>query len=155
MGKVSKRLLIVLLIGAFVIPMFVGCDNGGSEPDPVAEAKSAFFTFLKGKVADTGVATLEVTGSDLKITFKTNDSAQIKTAAENLVDAIKVKAQADKSFKIGANSYSLEAVNVVTIADDLITTLGGNSGTTTYEAHVKHNDQSFTLSGKLQFVTPD
>ena len=136
--------------------MFVGCDNGGSEPDAVAEAKSAFFTFLKGKVADTGVATLEVTGSDLKITFNTKSSDDIKTAANGLVDALKAKAQAGKSFKIGDKSYTLDEVNIVQIKKDLLAIFTGNtSGTTTYEAHVKHNDQSFTLSGKLQFVTPD
>jgi hypothetical protein len=153
MGKVTKKVWLILIIVALALPMFVGC-KPEPEVDLVGEAKSAFITYLKGKVSDTGAATLEVTGNNLKITFKTNNAAQIKTAADSLVDELKTKAQTDKELKIGSKSYTLAAADVVTIKNDLLALFTGTSGTTTYEVHVNHNSQKFTLQGNLEFVTP-
>lgn len=165
MGKVSKKVLFVLLIGALLIPMFVGCDDGGGEPvDLVAVAKSAFLTALDGKIGDidTDVATVTVDGQDFEVTFTPGKSSNdIKIAAHSFFDAIILLAP---SAKLKINNVATEygsgdkGALKVALIDFLYT---GNSAkidpaTLPYEASVTYNSQTFQLKGTVTFkAIPD
>ncbi len=151
MGKVSKRLLIVLLIGAFVIPMFVGCDN--KSEDPVVAAKKSFLTYVASEVNKKDVATVTISGTDITVAFKDGaTAADIKTAAEGLFDTLKDKAQAGSEIKLNDKVYAVETVSVTELKTDLLVTGAGQNPPTTYEVKVTHSSQSFTVKGNITFT---
>jgi len=151
MGKVSKRLLIVLLIGAFVIPMFVGCDN--KSEDPVVAAKKSFLTYVASEVNKKDVATVTISGTDITVAFKEGATAtSIKTAAEGLFGTLKGKAQAGTEIKLNDKGYAVETVTVTALKTDLIDLQSGNTVTAPYEVKVTYSSQSFTVNGNITFT---
>lgn len=149
MGKVSKKVWIILIIVALALPLFVSCQP---ELDLVAEAKTNFFTYLTSEVNAKKVATVTITGNNIAVAFKsTATSQQIKDAAEDLLVTLKAKAQDGSNFKLAGKTYAAATATVADIKADLLTALGGNAGTVAYEANVKHDGQNFTISGDITF----
>ena len=151
MGKISKKGWLILIIVVLALPMFVGCEPE-PEVDLVGEAKTSFFTFLKSEVDAKNVATVTVSGNDITVAFKSAaTNQQIKDAADALLVTLKAKAQDGSNFKLAGKTYAAATATVADIRADLFATMGGNAGTVAYEANVKHDGQTFALSGNITF----
>ena len=151
MRKVSKKILFVLLIGALIIPMFVGCDD---EPavDLVAEAKKSFLSYVATTVNAKNVATVAISGTDITVTFKDGaTAASITTAADELFVTLKGKAQAGSKIKLNSKEYDVGTVTVAELKADLLDLKSGNTAIAPYEVKVTHSSQSFTVKGNITF----
>lgn len=149
MGKVSKRLLIVLLIGAFVIPMFVGCDNGGSEP---VDYKAKFLDELKTEVGKSTVATLATSGDDLTVTFTNSDFSTVHAAATALVATFKTKIGATSELILDGVTFTFNDSLSLTAVKNKIYNLNTDAynGTFAYKVNIKdYEGQNFTLDGEV------
>jgi len=150
MGKVSKRLLIVLLIGAFVIPMFVGCDNDTAPP---TDYKAEFLSLLKTKVNESGAATLTISGENLTVAFTGGKTvAQIKAAAETLVTKFKSETSTGTTLTIDGKTYTLATLDDTKLIElkEQVAPLAVNP--IDYSANVVYKSNTFTLEGTVTFT---
>jgi hypothetical protein len=150
MGKVSKRLLIVLLIGAFVIPMFVGCEK--ETPAPPTDYKAEFLGELKTEVGKSNVATLTTSGDDLTVTFTNSDFSTVYTAATDLVTTFKTKIGATSELLLGEVTFKFDnSLELVAVKNQiLVLTSGEYNDTFAYKANIKgYKGHDFTLDGEV------
>ncbi len=150
MGKVSKKLLFVLIITALVIPLFVGC-----EPEPTVDNKADFIDLLKSEVGKTGVATLTNSGDNLTVTFVDGKSvSDIKAKAKSLYATFQNKTAAGTKLKIANNAYfnldSFTDASLTEIATQVRTEIGTGKSTT-YSATIVFNGETFTMTGTITF----
>ncbi len=161
MGKVTKKVWIILIIVALALPIFVGCEPEPEPVDPVAVAKAAFLNALNGEVAKieiTNVATVTLTGQNFEVEFTSTDADDIRNAAISFFDAV-VGLSSTAKLKINNESPEYTSTNKGTLKAKLISILFEANGTTAktspvtldYSATVKYGGQTFNLAGTVEF----
>ena len=148
MGKISKKVWLILIIVVLALPMFVGCEP---EPEPV-DYKAEFLKELKNEVKDSGVATLTYTGDNLTVAFTNSNLAAIRSAAEGLVTTFKGKVDNTSELVLGDDTFKLNnALDLDAVKTKILSLTSGNhNGTFAYKVNVKnYQGQNFTLSGEV------
>lgn len=162
MGKVTKKVWIILIIVALALPIFVGCEPEPEAPpvDPVAVAKAAFLNAVNGEVdeIDTNVATVALDGQDFVVTFKTSITTDdIKTAANSFFEAV-LGLSSTAKLKINNGPTEYTSANKAALKTALITYIYGegsapktNDMELSYSATVTYGGQTFNLAGTVEF----
>jgi|LSQX01.3.fsa_nt_gb hypothetical protein len=149
MGKVTKKVWLILIIVALALPMFVGC-----KPEPeVPDYKALLLNELKTEVAATSVATITGTWENLTVTFTKDDLPTIRTAAEGLVTTFGGKVSTTSKLVLGGQDFILDSTLDLTAVKNKVIELADSdfNGTFAYEVHVKnYKGQDFSLSGDVE-----
>lgn len=147
MGKVSKKILFVFLIGALLIPMFVGCES-----ETPVDYKAEFLSALKGKVdynQDNIIIT--VTGQDISVTLNAGASVDnVRTKADDLVVKLKELTSSGTEITINSKTYSLYDADLLDkLKTDMRVLFTGASTTKAYTATIKYQGQTLSLAGNI------
>ena len=146
MGKVTKKVWILLIIVALALPLFVSC-----EPE-ATDYKAEFLSVLKtetGKI-DSSVAVVTITGENIAVVLKSTVKATVEAQALTLVDTLKTKTGTGTTLTIAGKDYTLDS-DVTALGQAVKNGLDAN-GKITYKAKVIYKGQTVSLSGTLTFT---
>lgn len=148
MGKVTKKVWLILIIVVLALPMFVGCEP---DPEPV-DYKAEFLTALKSKVDyNQDNIAITVTSQDIAVTFAAGANVDtVRAKASDLVDKLKELSSSGTAITINTKTYSLYDA---TLLDDLKTDMRalfvGSSNAHAYTATVKYKGETLSLNGTI------
>ena len=150
MGKVTKKVWLILIIVALALPMFVGC-----KPEPeVPDYKAEFLGVLKnetGKI-DSSVAVVTITGENIAVELKSTVKATVEEEAQILVNTLKTKTGTGTTLTIADTTYTLHDSELNLTALGTAVKAGLNEGKISYTAKVIYSGQTVNLSGTITFT---
>lgn len=151
MGKVTKKVWILLIIVALALPIFVGCEPEPEPVDPVAVAKAAFLVELKEEADyNKDNIVIEVTGTNIVVEFNTGATdPKIQEVAQTLANTLRDMTKSGTTLKINNVTYDLhDSLSGFEAAMKLLFTEDNTEEG--YEATIKYGIRTFNISGTIK-----
>jgi len=148
MGKVTKKVWIILIIVALALPLFVSCEPAATD------YKAEFLSVLKTETEkiDSSVAVVTITGENIAVDLKSTVKTTVEAQAKTLVATLKTKTGTGTTLTIAGKDYTLDS-DITALGKDV--QAGLSAGKIAYKAKVIYKGQTVSLSGTLTFTGLD